>query len=355
MKPQLRVTNKTKQHRNRPGFVCLLSLLISLASFGADTEPSVSVSVNDSGDAQIFPGMPLLVSITVMSPTAFGSDPTPTVLAATVGPWTNSIRLDVLDASEKPQAWPFNSSIAADATITLDNTHYAQLDRWLTPQQTLNLSKGSYSLAVTLDTIGVTLPGAWIGTTESTPASLEILAEPLVLTEAQAENKFSQLAFYELFLQNGQAALNWISQLLAAFPENFAGLRIKVLALYALGRTIEAQDICEQAIQKIYAKARVLHEPPENFLLLRRQLRQSLLRPALRISRTGKQEIALDWSGHPSLNYLLESSTDLFAWSFFKTNFNFMDQRYSLTVPALESRRFFRLSPLINGPAALPR
>ena len=78
-------------------------------------------------------------------------------------------------------------------------------------------------------------------------------------------------------MQNGPGALNWINQLLAAFPENLTGLRIKALALDALGRTVEAQNTCEQAIQKFYAKNKVLQEPPDNCLVLRQQLEQSLL------------------------------------------------------------------------------
>ena len=141
MKPPGSVMKKAQWERSRIGFVFLLSLLIRFAMPGAGIEPLVSVSVNDSGDAQLFPGMPVLVSITLVNPTAFSTNPAPIVLASAAGPWTHSVRLDVLDASESPQSWPFKSNIVGGDTITLDSARFARLDRWLTPQQTVSLRR----------------------------------------------------------------------------------------------------------------------------------------------------------------------------------------------------------------------
>ena len=328
----------------RIGLVLFIALRVHFVSVGAVFAPLVSVSVNDSGDTKIFRGMPLLVSITLISPTAFGTNPVPIVLASTSGPWTNSVRLDVLDASENPQSWPFNRGMTAGDTISLDNTHFAVVNQWLTPLQTMNLSTGKYSLVVMLDTTKVMLPGAWRGIVDSAPADLEVLDEPPILSEAQAANKYSQLALYELFAQNAEAALGRINQLLASYPTNFTGLRIKALTLDALGRTTEALAVCEQVIQEFYTRSPAAPEPPSHMLSLRRQLEQSLLNPPLRLTRNSDRQVALDWSGQPALNYRLETSFNLTAWSLLTTNFNIVSNRFSFTVDPVRDRQFFRLA-----------
>jgi hypothetical protein len=323
----------------------LLISCLRLLSQAADTNaPLISISVNDSGEAQVFRGMPLLVSVSLINPHALSADAVPVVIGSSQGAWTNSVRVDILDSAGNSQSWPFNSGILPSATIILDSANFGRLDRWLNPDQTLNLSTGAYSLRVVLDTISVTSDGAWHGIVESAPATLEIVDEPATLSEARAENKYSQLANYEMFLNNPTNALNRINQLLADYPTNFAGLRIKAQALDALGRTAEAHTLTAQAIESFYAINTVIQEPPINLLLLQRELEQTLLNPTLRLTVAQNQEVTMDWIGHPSLSYTVENSTNLLAWSLFSTNFNLAPDRYFLTTPKIGENAFFRLS-----------
>src|SRR5207247_2015197 len=117
-------------------------------------------------------------------------------------------------------------------------------------EQTLTLSTGKYTFAVTLNTSNVTVPGAWKGAVESVPAELNIRDEPPTLSETEAQNKYSQLALYKLFAGNAPPALDHVNQLLASFPTNIAGLRIKSMALDAVGRPVDAEASIEQAISE---------------------------------------------------------------------------------------------------------
>jgi hypothetical protein len=306
--------------------------------------PMVSVSINNSGEASLFRGMPMLVSVNLANPTIGSDDASPLIIAAAIGVWTNSIRLNVLDASGNAQHWPFSSMITPGATIILDNTRSAQVDWWLTPEQTVNLATGSYSITATLDTAAVTLADTWRGIIEPPPANIEIMDEPATLTEAQAENKYSQLAGYELFRKNGTNALNQINQLLANYPTNLAGLRIKAQALDALGRTGEAHDVALQAIESFYARNTTAQEPPTTLFMLESALEETLLNPILHLTVADNQQVTLDWTGHPSLSYGIENSSDLLNWAVYATNFNIASGRFFLTAPRPGDRDFFRLS-----------
>ena len=304
-------------------------------------EPEVAVSVNDSRETEIFRGMPLLVSVTLLHPTPFEAA-APILIAGVTAPWTTAVQLDVNDEAGAGVSWPFHAMPTLSNTVVLNSTQFVQVHRWLTPQETLTLSPGKYFVTATLNTTNVTLPGAWNGFGESVPAEVALVNEPVTLSEAQAENKYSQLALYELFLNNGAAALNHINQLLGLFPTNITAMRIKSVVLDKLGRTAEALAVSEQALAEVYRRNPNLPEPPLNLLELQRQL-EAKLTPAVLAVVTANQQLSVSWFGHADLSYRLETSADLVNWSPLTTNFVTVGHTFSSTIPLSPGRRFLRV------------
>lgn len=324
-------------------FTALGMAALAVRAIAAIPEPIVSVSVNDSRGAEIFRGMPVLVSTVLTHPSALDTNATPILIVAALGPWTNALRLDISDAAGNPQSWPFQmATITSNATV-LDGMHYAQFDRWLTPEQTLTLSTGKYTLVVTLNTSNVTVPGAWKGAVESVPAELNIRDEPATLSETEAENKYSQLALYKLFAGNAPAALDHVNQLLASFPTNISGLKIKSIVLNALGRPMEAEASVEQAISETYGRNPTPREPPTELLQIRRELQKRIFAPYALTYTPANRQLSLSWEGQTGLAYQLETSSNLATWSLLSTNFTTSSNRHSFTVDLLDQRRFFRV------------
>lgn len=320
--------------------VLLFGLLVSAHS----SEPRVAVSVNGRGASVVFRGTPVLITGVFVSAGGADCSAPPVLLAADTGPWTNAVTVEIRNAIGEVQSWPLHTAITPSNSITLDCGVYAQIDWWLTPAETSLLSTGSYTVGLVLNTTNAVQPGAWKGVLAALPANLEIIDEPATLMEAQAENKYSRLALYHFFLGNGPTALDQIESLLAGFPTNITGLRIKSMVLDSLGRTLEAYRVCEQALTEVYAINPDPQEPPVNLLELRSQLETTLLAPpALEWTLTNEQ-ILLSWSGYPGLSYRLETSSDLSAWSLLTTNFTAVSNRFSFTVETSLSRQFFRVA-----------
>jgi hypothetical protein len=330
--------------------VCFSAVTIAAAEPPA---PKVSICANGVAEAKVFRGMPLLVSVSLVHPLFSSADAQSILISSPLGAWTNAIHIEIVDATGTAQQWLFNTRMAPRPTITLDNSKYARFDQWLTPEQTLSLPTGVYSLSVKLDTTAAIDAAAWKGVVEPAPATFEILNEPVTLTEDEAEEKYAQLAEYELFQKNGAKALQHIDQLLTAFPTNLGGMKIKATALNALGRTAEAHAISTQALETYYAQNKVAQEPPISLLTLQNELAQTLLKPILRLNSAPNQAATVDWLAHPSLTYRVESSTDFQLWSTFSTTFNIASDRYSLTLPTADDHKFFRLS-IGNAPVIAP-
>jgi hypothetical protein len=323
-----------------------LSLWLAIAiacSSGAfaNTNPIVSVTVNGTSSTTIFRGMPMLVSIWLVHPAAMSSTAEPILIAGKSGAWTNSIQFDVTDASGQSQSWPFQTTAIASNTITLDSTTCARIDRWLTPAQTQVLSTGHYSLAATLNTTNVIVAGAWQGFEPSVPADVTVQDEPVPLSEANAENKYSQLAEYYLFRGDPASSLAQANVLLALFPTNITARRLQAQALAANGQAEQAEFAVSQALNEVYARDPNPKEPPRDLYNLSRELQQQrLASPKLGITRTN-QQAQLTWAGYSDFFYWIETSTDLQHWSFLATNA--FGGAYSFPVSPSVDHQYYRI------------
>ena len=327
------------------GAVPALGLWLALgtgANIYADTNPVVSVTVNGRLSADIFPGMPLLVSIWVLHSDAMNPSAVPILITNQIGPWTNSIFLQINDAATNAQTWPFHGAGTFPSSVLLDSTNYARIDQWLTPTQTLTLSTGQYSLVATLDTTGISVPGAWQGSEESVPAGLTIRAEPVPLGEVDAENKYSQLAQYYLFAGDSASSLGQANALLALFPTNITGLRLKAAALQAMARPEEAESAIDQAINEVFARNPNPAEPPENLYSLSLALqKQRLAPPQLSVTETN-QTVWLAWTRYSEFFYWIESSADQIHWSLLVANPP--GNTYSFSAPTNGVQQYYRIS-----------
>jgi hypothetical protein len=328
-----------------------LAVLLSGSAL-ADTNPVVSVTVNGITSTTVFRGMPLLVSVWLAHSDAMSTSAVPILIAGTNGVWTNSIQLNITDATTNSQAWPFQSTAVASNTVTLDSVNLARIDRWLTPTQTLTLSTGQYTLAVTLDSTGVTNIGAWVGTARSVPANVIVVDEPVPLAEADAENKYLQLAEYYLFRGDAATSLVDANALLALFPTNITGLRLKAEALAANGQAEQAGSAVAQAINEVYTRDPSPKEPPVDlFSLSRKFQQQKLTAPALGLIRTN-QQVQLTWPAYAEFFYWIETSTDLKHWSLLVTNP--AGNVYSVPIVTSPGGKFYRLGRADLGVVMAP-
>src|SRR2546422_2936795 len=179
-----------------PGTLWLGVLLFALVMSARAAEPEVAVSVNGRDSAEVFPGMPLLISAVFVSSGATDCSVPPVLLAAGSGPWTNAVTLEIRNAAGALQSWSLRTAITPSNSITLDCAVYARIDWWLTPAETSLLSTDSYTIELVLNTTNAVLPGAWRGVRKALPAQVSLMPEPGSLSEAQAENKYTQLGEY---------------------------------------------------------------------------------------------------------------------------------------------------------------
>src|SRR5437016_6133011 len=94
-------------------FLVVIALgFLAVRAYAAKPEPIISVSVNDRRAVELFPEMPMLVSVSLLHPSSLDSNANPILIAAAQGPWTNAVHLEVSDDAGNLQSWPFHTSIA---------------------------------------------------------------------------------------------------------------------------------------------------------------------------------------------------------------------------------------------------
>ena len=302
----------------------------------------VTASINQSLEPEVFRGWPMLMEVSLVHPDALLGTTSPIVTAATNGPWSNAINLDVQDSQEVSVNWPFQLTQPTNDVLALVGDSPGVLLFWLGPNQTTQLAAGDYDLTATLNTTNVTLPGAWHGVVTSVPVNISLTDEPPTLTEAQFEEKQRLLARYALLQGDPVEAGRQIDALLAVYPENIGGLSFLARMLAENGHPKAALDACDRALSVIASKFPDAPEPPEALLLLRNALSAQL--GSIQISTTLQQGVlTLTWRVIPGASYRLESSTDLRAWTLRETNFVESSGSASWTTSPSAQTEFFRL------------
>ena len=149
---------------------------VSTARVAASPQPIVSVAVNGEGDVSLFQGWPLLVQVTLVNPQPFDtSNPaSPITISGGDGPWSNTVRLHVVDSTGTEQAWPVQISTQTANAIALGANNRGVLEYYVNPSDTARLAAGSYQIWA--DVAGYQV--------NSAATTIAVAAEPDTLSDA---------------------------------------------------------------------------------------------------------------------------------------------------------------------------
>jgi len=303
----------------------------------------VAASVNHSVNAVLYRGWPLVLEVALLHPESFVSNAVPILISGTNGPWFNALQIDARDANDQPQTWPFHPAPITNEVVPLTSEAGSRMLWWLTPQESAQLPLGTFAITATLNTTNVTRPGAWKGLLAGVPVSLSITNEPAILDAAQTEQKGRLFADYALLQGDRDQAQREIDALLAAYPTNIGGLTYEVYLKEAAGLFDDAFRSVEKALDQVAVQSPDAPEPPSELMGKEAELEQIVAPPTLEHALIN-EHVVLNWSGYPGLNYRLETSSDLSAWSLLTTNFTTVSNRYSFTVDLTRDRQFFRVA-----------
>jgi hypothetical protein len=304
---------------------------------------AIALSANHSGEPVLYPGWPLVLEVALIHPDLFDSNAVPILISATNGPWFNALRIEIRNALDQPETWPFHPAPFTNEIVQLDADSGGRMLWWLAPVETLPLPAGDFKITATLNTTNVTRPGAWKGLLRGVPVSLSISNGPPLVDEILEEQKRRLFADYARLQGNPAQAQTEIDALLNAYPTNIGGLTYNAY----LKQDARLFDAAFQSIQLALDQAAIQSphapEPPAELLRLEADLLQIVAPPMLQ-SKLAEQQLLISWEGHPVLfSYRLEASPDLISWSTLTTNFTVISNRFSATANLTPQRRFFRV------------
>jgi len=315
----------------------------SNAFLTVDPGIAVAASANRTTQLLLYRGWPLVLEVALIHPDAFDSNAAPILISGTNSPWFNALQIDVRDANDQPQSWPFHPAPITNEVVQLNSDSGGGMLWWLTPAETTQLPAGTFAITATLNTTNVTRPGAWKGVLAGVPVSVVITNEPALLDRAQTEQKGRLFADYALLKGDRAQAQRQIDALLAAYPTNIGGLTYNAYLKQAAGLFDDAFQNVQLALDQVALQSPDAPEPPSELLLKEAELEQIVAPPTLEHALIN-EHVVLNWSGYPGLNYRLETSSDLSGWSLLTTNFTTVSNRFSFTVDLTRDRQFFRVA-----------
>jgi hypothetical protein len=232
-----------------------------------ETDPILGLMVNQMGEIDTYPGWPVLVELEVRHPLLFQREKISEslVIASRRGPWSEAASLSVMNSKDEALDFPFRLMAQKEATLLLDTENTAIVTWWLTGQDTTTIPVGDYRITATLDTLGVTKQGAWLGKVQSDPVLIRMKREPSALNQEQAEEKQLLLAASARALGDRARTREYIDALLATQPESIHGLALKADWLEETGDRTEAMRVYEKAIS-IFGRKYPDADPPYELL-----------------------------------------------------------------------------------------
>ncbi|MGA7730145.1 MAG: hypothetical protein WCD37_02610 [Chloroflexia bacterium] len=224
--------------------------------------PMLVLSANNSRDAEMFQGWPVMFEVSLMHPDYLRADvlAQPLIVGVDGSPWSSAVTLEVVDAEGKAQSWPLQMAGALDGAITLDNEATGTVYLWLDPAESARLKEGVYAVTASLDT--ASLSGGWKGTAESIPAILTVSKAPTKLSPEQESMRAQMLASQAIVRGDRAGAMSHLDELLAAQPGNISALEFKGDLLAEEGKTSEALDAYSKAIKTFYEQNETPDEAP---------------------------------------------------------------------------------------------
>jgi hypothetical protein len=305
--------------------------------------PTVTVSLDGSREAKLFPGLPMLVKVALLSPEFSETNVVPILLAADAGSWTNALRIQVTTSSGANIIWNLRPFTPPGDLITLSGSGYAELAWWLPPDQSAVLVPGKYNVVARLDTTAVQRADCWHGVAWSVPANIEIELEPAVLSEEESERKQISLAQYAFFTGQREGALSPLNQMLAQYPTNIGCLTLKSALHLEFGQIELARQTYEAALETLFARTPNPPEPPLLLMEIHARIEATSRQHSITSINFAGNFLTLRWETEVDERYQVERSLDLQSWQPFAEKVKATQLTTSFTTNLFEPSSFFRV------------
>ena len=106
--------------------------------------PRVSASVNDSTEAEVPQGWPMLLTAYLQAPrTGSGGPAQALTLTNAAGSWAGLLRIELSGAAGQPASWPWKPAYTPAESITLDNQAGGQMMWFILGEQTATSRRAS--------------------------------------------------------------------------------------------------------------------------------------------------------------------------------------------------------------------
>jgi tetratricopeptide (TPR) repeat protein len=240
-------------------------------------DPQLTLAINNSREAELYKGWPLLVEVNLMHPDVMRSDvlAQSIVVGAEGKPWTGDLKIQVVNAKGESQSWPLHSAGAPTGAVTLDGETISTAHWWLGVEETAALAEGDYAVTGVLDTRNT--GSGWQGSIETVPASLHISKAPAKLSPEEQSLNTEMLAAQAVVRGDIPLAISQLDALLAKQPDNISAMEFKGDLLAEQGKIKEALDIYNKAIKTFTEKYPDAEEPPTILMQKQHDMIEKLL------------------------------------------------------------------------------
>jgi hypothetical protein len=283
----------------------------------ASVDPMVSATLNGSSDAVLYVGQPAVFELEIAHPDLWEGTLEPIQIELANGvSWTNAVKCRVFSSAGDAVTWPLWMRPATNHTIALDQNVVARLCYLISPQDTLALAPGNYSVQFVLDTQSNAAAGGWAGTADSIRMDVGVQEEPANLSEVQLARRATLLAEYYALREDYPAGLTALDLLLVTQPRSIEALRLKAELLELAGNSHAALALLDDAVGVFMQDNPHPQEAPLQ-LLNQRSVVQGLVRQAgVRIitATAINGDLRIGWDGQEGVTYRVESSSDFRSW-----------------------------------------
>ncbi len=237
--------------------------------------PEISVTVNQSPEAQVLQGESMLITAVLSNPGIFSTNVTVLQINPQNGSWANTVKLTVADNTGTAVTFPAQLVSAPPGALALDG-HQTGVLKWVVSSADSNtIAAGTYRVFVAIDTTALAGTTGWNGTSTSDVAVVQVNATNTP-TQAQTEQKLFSEAVAEHLLGNDTQAITALDQLLSQNPQSIRALELKGAVLTSMGQLQAALDATQQALDNVYAQDPNPQEPPTLLLRLASSLRDQI-------------------------------------------------------------------------------
>lgn len=221
--------------------------------------PDIALEINSAGELTIYQGTPLIVTVrlanqraaNVASRNEVEAPPErrrPVPVVTLPSGWQQAIRIDISSGgSSRKLSWPLRAMGGQSGEAAeLDGTSVIELQWTLSPEDSVAIHPGSYSLAAILEVTAS--DRGWCGTVTSEPVMLQIEAPGADLKPQEALEPNLELARYHALLKDWPKSLSAAREAVAKNPDSIDGHALLGDALAESGQLEAALSAYEAAV-----------------------------------------------------------------------------------------------------------